>query len=72
MCSSESYLSSLDVQIVDLTVEDIRFPTSLGNTSGMKRDKTMAIKYIYIPNDDTQNYPFCRLKLEVETFEHLI
>ena len=26
---------------------------------------------MYIPNDDTQNYPFCRLKLVVETFEHL-
>ena len=23
-----------------------------------------------IPNDDTQYYPFCRLKLVVETFEH--
>ena len=24
------------------------------------KDKTMADKLIYIPNDDTQNYPFCR------------
>ena len=23
---------------------------------------------MYIPSDDTQNYPFCRLKLLVETF----
>ena len=23
----------------------------------------MADKLMYIPNDDTQNYPFCRLKL---------
>ena len=25
---------------------------------------------MYIPNDDTQNYPFSRLKLVVETFKH--
>ena len=25
---------------------------------------------IYIPNDDTQNYSFCKLKLRVETFGH--
>ena len=30
----------------------------------------MADKLLYIPNDDRQNYPFCRLKLFVETFEH--
>ena len=30
----------------------------------------MADKLMYnIPNDDTQNYPFYRLKLMVETFE---
>ena len=29
----------------------------------------MADKMIYIPNDDTKSYPFCRLKLEVETLE---
>ena len=23
-----------------------------------------------IPNDDTQNHPFCRIKLLVETFKH--
>jgi hypothetical protein len=33
--------------------------------SGIQRDK-----YVYIPNDDTQNLPYCRLKLVVETFEH--
>ena len=27
---------------------------------------------MYIPNDDTENYPFCRLKLVVEMFKHLI
>ena len=28
----------------------------------------MVDELIFIPNDDTQNYPFCRLKLVVETF----
>ena len=36
---------------------------------GIKKDKTMADKFIYIPNDDTQNYPFCTLKLVFETFD---
>ena len=35
-------------------------------------DKTMAKKIMHIPNDDTQNYPFPRLKLVVESFEHFI
>ena len=30
----------------------------------------MADKLMFNPNDDTQNRPFCRLKLVVETFEH--
>ena len=30
----------------------------------------MADKLIYIPKDDTQNYPFCKLQLVVETFGH--
>ena len=38
--------------------------------SGIQRDKPMADKLVYIPNDDTQNFPFCRLKLVVEMFEH--
>ncbi len=25
---------------------------------------------MYIPNDDTKNYPFCGLNLVVKTFEH--
>ena len=33
-----------------------------------KKDKTIANKLMYIPKDDTQNYPFCRLM--VETFEN--
>ena len=39
--------------------------------SGIYRDNTMADKFMYIPNDNAQNYPFCRLKLVVEKFEHL-
>ena len=34
------------------------------------RDTTMADKFMYIPNDYTQNYPFCRLKLVAEMFKH--
>ena len=30
----------------------------------------MADKLMYIPNDNKQNYPFCRLQLVVETFGH--
>ena len=30
----------------------------------------MANRLMYIPNADTQNYPYCRLKLVVKTFEH--
>ena len=29
----------------------------------------MADKLIYIPNDDTQNFPFSRLQLVVKTFD---
>ena len=31
----------------------------------------MVNKLIYIPNNDTHNYPFCRLQLVVETFGYL-
>ena len=30
----------------------------------------MAYRLMYITNDDTQNYPFCRLKLVVEMLKH--
>ena len=30
----------------------------------------MADKLMYIPNDDTQNYPFSKLKFVIEKFEH--
>ena len=33
--------------------------------SGALGDKTMDDKLIYIPNDDKQYFPFCRLKLLV-------
>ena len=29
----------------------------------------MADNLLYIPNDDTQNYPFCRLQLVVEILD---
>ena len=35
------------------------------------RDKTMTYKKMYIPNDDTKNYHFCRLQSVVEMFAHL-
>ena len=28
----------------------------------------MAVKFMHIPNDDTQNFPLCRLELVVEIF----
>ena len=34
----------------------------------LPKDKTMADKLVYIPNDYTQNYPFCRLQLMDEMF----
>ena len=34
------------------------------------RNKTVADKLMFIPNDDIQNYPFCRLQLVVETLGH--
>ena len=34
------------------------------------RDKTIADEMMYIPNDDTQKYPFYRLQLLVEMFGH--
>ena len=34
------------------------------------QDETMAYNWMYISNDDAQKYPFSRLQLVVETFEH--
>ena len=33
-------------------------------------DKILNNTFMYIPNDDTQNYHICRLQFVVETFEH--
>ena len=32
----------------------------------------MDEKLMYISDDDTQNYPFCRLQLVFETFGHSV
>ena len=37
---------------------------------GIYRDKTMAVKLMYIPNDNTHNYPFCKLRLVSKPLEH--
>ena len=55
--------------------EGLQPPLISGTCNGLQweilRDKTMADKSMYIPNDETHNYPFKRLKFVVETFEHL-
>ena len=33
-------------------------------------NSAMADKLMYIPNNDKQNYPFCRLQILVEMFGH--
>ena len=50
--------------------ENLSTLLQLLDQSKIYRDKTVANKLMYISNDDTQNYPFCRLKLVVETFGH--
>ena len=35
----------------------------------IRKDKTLAEKLMYIPNDDTQNYPFYKLQFVFEAFE---
>ena len=30
----------------------------------------MADKFMYIPDEDTQNYAFCRLQIGLKTFGH--
>ena len=37
---------------------------------GIETYKTIAIKLMYIPNINSQNYPFYGLQLVVETFGH--
>ena len=41
-----------------------------GRADSQGRNKTMADKLMYIPNDDAQKYPFCKLQLVVKTFKH--
>ena len=45
-------------------------PMAFQLSSGIKRDKTIADKLMYIPNDDTLNYPFCRLQSVVKMCGH--
>ncbi len=49
-----------------------RTPKEIGIDPIISRDlKTMDDTLMYIPNDDTQNYPFCKLKLHNElTFQN--
>ena len=54
-----------------LLYDTVVFVLSKTNTPikpGIESDKKMADKLMY--NDDTQNYPFNRLKFAVETFGH--
>ena len=39
---------------------------------GIRRNKTMADKLMYIANDATQNYPFCRLQFVVKRQDTLL
>ena len=50
--------------------KDRRKKEEMINYQVSKRDKTIADKFMYIPNDKIQNYPFCRLQLVVVTFRH--
>ena len=50
-------LVSAALQIWEMIVRDI---------NGKDNDN----KSMYIPNDETQNYPFCKFKLVVKIFEH--
>ena len=50
--------------------ENLSTLLQLLDQSEIYRVKTMANKFMYISNDDTQNYPFCRFKLVVKTLEH--
>ena len=51
-----------------ILVNNICVKRKICHNTGIKRDKTTADKLMY--NGDTQNYPFCRLQLVVETFDH--
>ena len=57
----------LDVELLTLGVCSL-----VSKVVAVLRDKTMADKFMYIINDNTQNYPFCRLHFVVKTFGHLM
>ena len=69
LCGHEILLSMV---LVFLCIETAWEVLALGFRldTGILRGKTIADKLIYNPNNDTQNYSFCKLKLVVETFEH--
>ena len=68
---------TVDVDIYDQNDNKVEIdkmpgdPIKVSFFSRDQRDKTMADKLMYIPNDFIQNCPFCRLQLVVETFKHL-
>ena len=43
------------------------FPSKKKKKSLNDNDRTITEKLMYIPNDNTQNWHFCRLQLVVET-----
>ena len=55
---------SIQISSISLTQKEFYFEYYKINVKQKNsiRDKTMDDKLLYIPNDDTQNYPFCRLK----------
>ena len=55
---------------LDLSGDTYRKGRSRTSLTFYKKETHMADKLMYIPNDNTHNYPFCRLKLVVEMFEH--
>ena len=56
---------------LDLNLSTSRCNHAMLCDQGIYRDKTMAYKLMYIPNDNIQNYPLCKIELVVETFfEH--
>ena len=70
MCSYETK-NVIDYSVnVNNNSAKFRFTSGCGQGSkGIY--KTIADKLMYIPNNDKQNYPFCRLQLVVETIGHL-
>ena len=70
-CKPTGVLIILDRFIFsEIIFNNLTQPTTLTFPTGIFRDKTIADKLIYIPNDDIQNFPFCRLQLLVKNFVH--